>query len=69
MKKRVIKKIALTKETLGTLSNSAIRMVAGDGLLTGGDNGSCNASCATNESCRSCACGTYTACVSACYSC
>jgi hypothetical protein len=53
MKKKVAKKIVLTKETLRTLSNDATQMVAGGGTLTTGVN-TCNASCATNESCRTC---------------
>ena len=69
MKKRVAKKIALTRETLRSLSNSATGMVAGGGTLTGADGGSCDLSCATNASCRSCACPTYTACASACVAC
>lgn len=68
MKKKVVKKIALTRETLRSLSNSATRMVAGGGILTGGDNGSCNASCATNESCRTCDSGCFT-CATACSAC
>lgn len=53
MKKKVAKKIVLTKETLRILSNDATRMVAGGGTLTTAVD-TCNASCATNESCRTC---------------
>jgi len=67
MKKKVVKKIALTRETLRSLSNSAARMVAGGGTLTGGD-ASCNISCATVESCRTCNTGCIT-CATACSAC
>lgn len=62
MKKRVVKKIVLTKETLRSLSNSATRVVAGGGTLTGGD-GSCNISCATYVSCETCRVTCRSACV------
>jgi len=49
MKKRSLKKIALTKETLRSLDASAIRGVAG-GISLGQD--TCNASCVTDVTCR-----------------
>jgi hypothetical protein len=47
MKKRTLKKIVLTRETLRSLDDQAVREAAGG--FTGGNPASCNASCITEQ--------------------
>jgi len=64
MRKRTVKKIALTKETLRSLDAGAVRQAAGGLSLNNGQLGSCNASCITAVTCdlQSCRQSCETAC-------
>jgi len=53
MKKRTLKKIALTKETLRSLNDQDMMDAAG-GVTTGGGPNTCNASCVTDGATRLC---------------